>query len=382
MTAVSVAGSGMTRFGRHLDRSPRDLVEEAVTAALDDVGLEPGDVDAVVVGNAVDGLMTGQESVRGQVVLRGTGIRGVPVVNTENACASGAVAAHLGWQSIVAGLHRRVLVVGYEKLVHPDREKAFRAFDASMDLAEMRALHPSPPTDRTIFMDHYADRSDLDEDVLAEIAAKNHTHGALNPLAQYRTPLDAAEVLASRPIVGPLRLRMCAPMGDGAAAVVLSSDEGPVHIVASVMTSGRGDDASLPTAVSRAAALAYERAGLGPDDLDLVELHDATAVGELELYAQLQLCSPGSEDALVKGGTTRLGGARPVNTSGGLLARGHPIGATGVAQLVELHTQLTGRGGARQVDGARIALAQNLGGIVGTDVACAVVHVLAGGTSQ
>ncbi|GAY12311.1 thiolase family protein [Pseudonocardia sp. N23] len=377
MTAVSVQGSGMTRFGRHPDRSPRDLVEEAVAAALADAGLEPGDVDAVVVGNAVDGLMTGQESVRGQVVLRGTGIRGVPVVNTENACASGAVAAHLGWQAIVAGLYERVLVVGYEKLVHPDREKAFRAFDASMDLAEMRALHPEPPTDRTIFMDHYAGRDDLDENLLAEIAAKNHTHGALNPLAQYRTPLDAAEVLASRPIVGTLRLRMCAPMGDGAAAVVLGTG-GPVRVLASAMTSGRGDDPTMPTAVERAASQAYDRAGLGPDDLDLVELHDATAVGELELYAQLGLCPDGGEEALVAGGATRLGGKRPVNTSGGLLARGHPIGATGVAQLVELHTQLTRRGGARQVDGARIAMAQNLGGIVGTDVACAVVHVLEG----
>lgn len=380
MSTVGVLGSGMTAFGRHPDRAARDLVGEAAAAALDDAGLRPGDIDAVVVGNAVDGLMSGQESVRGQVVLRGTGIRGVPVVNTENACASGAVAAHLAWQSIVAGQYERVLVVGYEKLVHPDRSRTFRAFDASMDLAEMRERHPEPPTDRTIFMDHYADRDDLDEQLLAEIAAKNHTHGSLNPLAQYRTPLDAADVLASRHVVGPLRLRMCAPIGDGAAALVLGAGPGPagtVRVLASAMTSGRDDDTSLPTAPERAAAAAYERAGRGPDELDLVELHDATAVGELELYARLGLCAPGEESKLVADGSTRLGGARPVNTSGGLLARGHPIGATGVAQLVELHAQLTGRAGARQVAGARTAMAQNLGGTVGTDVACSVVHVLA-----
>lgn len=391
MPDVYVAGAAMTRFGKHLDRSARELVEEAVAAALADAGLQPADIGACYVGNAVSGLMSGQESIRGQVVLRNTGLLGVPIVNVENACASSSTALHLGRQAIASGEQDHVLVLGYEKLYDQDRQKSFRAFNASMDLDEMRSRFPAGGESRSVFMDLYASfsepasdgaaagRGQPDEEALGMVSVKNHHHGALNPYSQFRDEVTLEEVLASRRIAGPLTLLMCSPLSDGAAALVLSSrrpDGGGVRVAASVLVSGRGDDRSRPDAVARAAGMAFERAGLGPEDLDVVELHDATAVAELQLYEELGLCRPGEAARLVLDRVTWLGGGLPVNPSGGLLARGHPIGATGAAQVVELTWQLQGRCDRRQVPEARTALAQNAGGWVGTDAAACAVHVL------
>jgi acetyl-CoA acetyltransferase len=385
MRDVFIAGAAMTRFGKHLERSARELVEEVVKGALDDAGLSTQEVGAVYVGNAVSGLMTGQESIRGQVVLRRTGLLGVPIVNVENACASSSTALHLGWQAVAAGMQEHVLVVGYEKLYDPDRQKSYRAFNASMDLEEMRARFPEAGATRSVFMDLYASfvaegtNGTTDVEALGMVSVKNHHHGALNPLAQFREEVTLAQVLASRPIVGPLTLLMCSPLSDGAAAVVLTArprDGRRVRIAASVLTSGRGDDRSKPDATSRAVRLAYEQAGLGPEDLDVVELHDATAIAELQLYEELGLCPQGEAARLVLDRITWLGGRLPVNPSGGLLARGHPIGATGAAQVVELAWQLQGRCGQRQVPEAKVALAQNGGGWVGSDAAACAVHVL------
>jgi len=382
---VFITGAAMTRFGKHLGRSSRELVEEAVMGALDDAGLGVPEVGAVYVGNAVSGLMTGQESIRGQVVLRRTGLLGVPIVNVENACASSSTALHLGWQAVATGMQDCVLVVGYEKLHDPDRQKSYRAFNASMDLEELRARFPEAGTTRSVFMDLYASFSGseahgtVDVEALGTVSVKNHHHGALNPLAQFREEVTLEQVLASRPIAGPLTLLMCSPLSDGAAALVLTArprNGRRVRIAASVLTSGRGDDRSKPDATSRAARSAYERAGLGPEDLDVVELHDATAIAELQLYEELGLCGQGEAARLVLDRLTWLGGRLPVNPSGGLLARGHPIGATGAAQVVELAWQLQGRCGPRQVPGAKVALAQNGGGWVGTDAAACAVHIL------
>jgi acetyl-CoA acetyltransferase len=380
VAGVSILGAAMTRFGKHLDRSARDLVEEAVAGALTAAEVEPPAVEAAFVGNAVAGLMSGQESIRGQVVLRNTGVRGVPIVNVENACASSSTALHLGWQSVAAGAYDCVLIAGFEKLYDEDRSKSLRAFNASMDLDELRErFGVDAGADRSVFMDLYAEKApdDIDTEALALVAVKNRHHGSLNEFAQFREDTTVEGVLASRPIAGPLTLEMCSRLCDGAAAVVLGPERpGTVRIAASALVSGRGDDAAMSTAEARAAARAYELAGVGPDDLDLIELHDATAAAELELYEKLGLCSPGAAPGLVRDRVTWLGGALPVNASGGLLARGHPIGATGVAQAVELTWQLEGRCGARQVPGARVALAQNAGGYVGTDAAACAVHVL------
>lgn len=389
MPDVFVAGAAMTRFGKHLERSSRELVEEAVTAALQDAGMRPADIGACYVGNAVSGLMNGQESIRGQVVLRNTGLLGVPIVNVENACASSSTALHLGRQAVASGEQVHVLVIGYEKLYDHDRQKSFHAFNASMDLDEMRSRFPSAGEGRSVFMDLYAsfsepaganaDRPAVDEEALAMVSVKNHHHGTLNPYSQFRDEVSLEEVLASRRIAGPLTLLMCSPLSDGAAALVLSTRPpagSRVRVAASVLASGRGDDRSMPDAVTRAAGRAFERAGLGPEDLDVVELHDATAIAELQLYEELGLCGPGDAARLVLDRDTWLGGRLPVNPSGGLLARGHPIGATGAAQVVELTWQLQGRCGQRQVPEAKVALAQNAGGWVGTDAAACAVHVL------
>lgn len=390
-TEVVIEGAAMTRFGKHLDRSARDLVEEAVGRALEDAGLDASQVQAAYVGNAVAGLMSGQESIRAQVVLRRLGMAGIPMINTENACASSSTALHLAWQAVASGAQDCVLVVGFEKLYDADKRKSFRAFNASMDLDEMRErFGEAENPDRSVFMDLYASfdgassgNGQAEREALAQVSVKNHHHGALNPFAQFRDELSPEQVLASRPVVGPLTVLMCAPLSDGAAALVLGSaahrrrrTSPGVRIRASVLTSGRGDDPALETAATRAARRAYELSGIGPGEIDTLEVHDATAIAELHLYEELGLCAEHEALAFAAGGTAWLGGAQPVNPSGGLLAKGHPIGATGTAQVVELAWQLQGRCGARQVEGARTALAQNGGGWVGTDAAACCVHVL------
>ena len=391
MDEVWIRGAAMTHFGKHLDRSARDLVEEAVTAALADAEIEAAHVQAVYVGNAVSGLMSGQESIRGQVVLRRTGLLGVPIVNVENACASSSTALHLGFQAIASGQYECVAVVGYEKLYDADKSKSFRAFNASMDLTELQTrFGSSAGHGRSVFMDLYASFSAddghaaaaVDREALALVSVKNHHHGALNPYSQYREEVTVEQVLAARPVAGPLTLLMCSPLSDGAACLVLTARNirrgrtAGVRIASSALTSGRGDDTSKPSAVERAARAAREAAGVGPEDLDVVELHDATAIAELDLYEQLGLCQPGDAPRLVCDRVTWLGGDLPVNPSGGLLSRGHPIGATGAAQVVELAWQLEGRCDQRQVPNASVAMAQNAGGWVGTDAAACAVHVL------
>jgi acetyl-CoA acetyltransferase len=391
MREAWISGAAMTRFGRHVDRSARELVEEAVAGALRDAGVEASAVRCAYVGNAASGILSGQESIRGQVVLRRTGLMGTPIVNVENADASGSTALHLAWQAVAAGMHDCVLVVGYEKLDHVDRVRSFQAVNATMDLTELADVYgPDAHSEPSVLVDLYdaspvgAAGERFTPNLLAEVSVKNHHHGALNPCAHYREEFTVERVLGSRVVAGPLTRLMCAPFSDGAACVVLragdpstSRSSAPaVRIAASVLGSGRGDDLRAPLAVIPATREAYERAAVGPEDLDVVELHDATTISELLVYERLGLCPDGEAERLIRDRTTWLGGGLPVNPSGGLLARGHPHGATGVAQVVELVWQLRGGCGARQVPSARVALAQNTGGWVGTDVGAVCVHVL------
>jgi acetyl-CoA acetyltransferase len=393
MSEVFVVGAGMTRFGKHPQATVRDLAEEAIASALASADISVGDVDAVVCANAVEGLMTGQENIRGQVMLRTTGLLGRPIINVENACASAATAFHVGRSLIGSGEYEIVLVVGAEKLNYPDKQRAMRAFDASTDLGDLPAirgqlgLDASEERTRSVFMDMYAaGLIDGGEAVsvndLALVSVKNHEHGALNPFAQFQQRITSAEVLASRRVAGQLRLLMCCALTDGAAALVLTNDRRArrpgtkVRVRASALRSGRGDDRTKPTALEAAASRAYEEAGIGPEDLDVVEVHDATARAELSAYEGLRLAQPGCAGELLSSHATWLGGRLPVNTSGGLLSRGHPIGATGLAQLTELYWQLTDQAGARQVLDARLGLAQNAGGFVGTDAAAMAVSIL------
>ncbi|HZP41796.1 MAG TPA: thiolase family protein [Candidatus Binatia bacterium] len=387
MRDVAILGVGMTRFGKFLERSLKELAREAVDAALASAGLGREAVQAAVVGNAMAGLMSGQECVRGQVVLREIGIGGIPVVNTENACASSSTALHLGWLWVASGLHDVVLVLGMEKLFHADKQRSFRALAGAADVDAIAAY----PETRSMFMDYYADltrahmrRFGTTPEQFAAVAVKNHWHGSLNPNAQYRNTCTVDEVLASPMIVEPLTRLMCSPIGDGAAALVVVAGERarrvggrPVWMKASVIGSCKERGADEPEITERVAGRAYEMAGIGPDDVDVVELHDGSAPAEVIAYEHLGLCPAGEGGRLVADGETALGGRIPVNPSGGLIARGHPVGATGAAQVCELVWQLRGEADRRQVPGARVGLAHNGGGLVQGESAATVVHVLA-----
>jgi acetyl-CoA acetyltransferase len=386
MRDVWIRGGSMTRFGKHLERTGRELAEEAVRGALRDADVEAHHIQAAFAGNAAEGLMSGQESIRAQVALRGTGLMGVPMVNVENGCATGATALQLGWQAVAGGMHDWVLVLGWEKLCSEDAARPLVALNASTDLTELAEVFGDGP-ERSAFLALYAafaggnGQDRFGQESLALVSVKNHQHGALNPCARYPRPVTVEEVLASRTLAGPLTLLMCSMLSDGAGCLVLSSIPPPigeprVRIAASTLASGRGDDLRRPTAVQRAVREAAETAGMGLEDMDVLELHDATSVAELALYEEVGLCAGGDAERLLHDHVTWLGGRQPVNPSGGLLARGHPMGATGLAQVLELTLQLQGRCGGRQVPGARLALAENAGGWVGSDAAACCIHVL------
>ena len=397
MDTVVIAGVGMTRFAK-VPEGLRHLAGEAVSAALTDSGVSVEEVEAAYVGNAVAGLVTGQEMIRGQVMLRPLGIEGIPIFNIENACASASSALNLGWQAVANGMHDVVLCLGAEKLSHDDKTIGMNAIGTAIDvemraeLAEEVSTNGDDEGARSFFMDLYADMarrymsaSGATAEDFAAVVVKNQHNGARNPRAQYGAELSVEQVLASRRVVDPLTVLMCSPISDGAAAVVLMSERaarrrgasGP-RIRASVVRSGNVHDKDDPTAGSaaRAAAAAFEQAGLGPGDLDCAELHDASAPAELIVYEQIGLAEPGGGPELLASGRTRLDGELPVNTSGGLLSKGHPIGATGIAQVCEASWQLRGEAGERQVEGARVALTQNGGGWLEGDSAAMSVHIL------
>jgi len=390
----------MTRFGKYLDRGMRDLAEEAVRNAVQDASLDIQEIQAAYVSNSVAGLITGQEAIRGQVVLRHTGLMGVSIVNVENACASASTAFHLAWMAVASGLYECVLALGVEKLSDPDKAKSLRAFNSAVDVSELAEIEKrlgrssEGTSDRSLFMDLYlsmlnSGASDSQEVVggitreqMALVSVKNHYHGSLNPYAQYREEVTLEQVLQSRQVVGPLTVLMCSPLGDGAAAVLIASEEfarskglkGP-RVDASVLVSGRGDDRSMVPSTRRAATKAYEMAGISPEDVDVAEVHDAVAPAELSIYEDLRFCAPGEGPKLVADRITWLGGRLPVNTSGGLLSRGHPIGATGLGQIVEVVWQLQGRAGKRQVENCKVGLTQNGGGHIGFDAAAMAIHL-------
>lgn len=405
---VVVAGVGMTRFGNHMNRGLKSLAGEAIGAALNDAGVGPGQLQAAYMGNVAASVITGQVCVPGQVVLRSLGIGRIPVVNVENACATAATAFDQACTMITLGRYDVVLACGYEKLYHEDKQRTFSAFSGAVDVEAMDSVLEGIRTrieraglkadlegagrTRSLFMDIYVawavqhmNKYGTTREQFAAVSAKNSFHGSLNPRAQYNQVLSVADVLGAREVAWPLTLPMCSPIGDGAAAVVLVSERkareigltDPVRVATTVLASGwdygSEEETSLAEVVARQA---YEEAGLGPADLSCIELHDASAPSEIIYYEYLGLCEKGAGGPLVESGATRLGGRTPVNTSGGLLRKGHPIGATGIAQIVELADQLKGRAGARQVAGARVGLAENGGGFIGEDAAALAVSIL------
>ena len=387
MSTVLIAGIGMTPFGRFPGRGIRSLAVAAIDEALADAGIPAVHVGKVFFGNAVAGIVTHQEMIRGQVALRYHPLARSSVINVENACASGGSALNLGFELIAGGRAEVVLVVGVEQLNHADRSRPFDALRGSTDIDDIGESVPGQVAANSILMDFYAGvaRNYLEthrataED-FALVAVKNRRHAGMNPLAHFRAPQTVEEVMNSRMIVDPLRLAMCAPTTDGAAALVLCSAEygrrltrKAVQMVTSHVAASPGDGLSPVTPAAKAA---YEASGIGPHGFDLIELHDAAAPAELLQYAEIGLCEEGEAHHLIRAGKTSLGGETPVNTSGGLLSRGHPLGATGCAQVVELCHQMRGEAGARQVEDARVGLAINGGGWMDGTYAVAVSTIV------
>jgi len=414
---VYIIGAFTTPFGRQPDVSLRSLARQAVEGVLEDASdLETRDIgariDAVAFGNC--GMHHhGQANVRGHVCLSpliddGVLPAHVPITNVEAACATGALAFHSAFKDVAAGLADVALAVGVEKVFMPEHPERMRAlYEGALDQldpARWRAYYEAaedeagwsfePDPRRLTLLDVCAMRAawhmktyGTTREQMAISSAKNHDHGALNPNAQYGRTMSIAEVLDDKPVIGPLTRSMCSPISDGAAAVLVCSEEAlgslgdavshrAVHVRAAVMTSGVYRDLGAPSLARVAADRAYELAGVGPDDVDVCELHDATSFDELYLCEMLRFCEEGGGGEYVASGATTRGGARPVNTSGGLVSKGHPLAASGLGMLHELVTQLRGEAGERQVEGPNVALAQNGGGLMGFDEAACGVTVL------
>jgi acetyl-CoA acetyltransferase len=406
-----VIGVGMTQFARHRERSLEDLAREALNGALADAGCSVGEVQSAFYSGVTNGTLQGQFAIPGQVVFSKIGVEGVPVFNVENACASGSSAFHLAVQSVRAGSHDVVLALGAEKMNIPDKARMFSVFESGWDVSRVEEnkrtllklgegieVPAGSESDKpySVFMAIYAamcryhmKRFGTTQRQIAAVAAKNHMHSVHNPLAQFRLPLTIDEVLAAPPITYPLTLPMCSPISDGSAAVIVCNEAGlqrigtdrsrAVRVAASVIRSAtlrRADD--LEKSGARLAALAaYKMAGLGPEDMNVAEVHDATAMGEIFEAEHLGLAPYGQGGPAAERGEFTLGGRIPINPSGGLESKGHPIGATGLGQIHELVTQLRGEAGERQVADARYAIQENGGGLLGVEEAAVAVNIFA-----
>ncbi|KQC11261.1 MAG: thiolase [Smithella sp. SDB] len=414
MRNVYIVGVGMTRFAKHLNRSEKDLAAEAFTKTLQDAaGISATDIQSAWFSNTTWGYFNMQHSIKGQVALRPLEIDGIPIINVENACAGASTALHGAWKDVASGLYECSLAIGMEKMYNEDKAKTFMAFNAGVDVSNinehMKALRGimdgvklDMPLDdggagagqsRSAFMDVYAGavrwhmaKYGTTQRQLAVIASKNHFHSSMNPYAQFQNCMTVEEILQARSVIWPLTVPMCAPVGDGSAAAIVCSDfflkkltsARPVRILASVLGSGtnrKHTEENLDIAV-RISRQAYEIAGIGPEDIDLAEVHDATAFGELHQCESLGFCKIGEGGPFAESGATKLGGKKPVNTSGGLESRGHPIGASGLGQIFELVTQLRHEAGPRQVNGCRIAMGENGGGNLAFEEAAMGIHIL------
>jgi acetyl-CoA acyltransferase len=408
---VYVFSVGMTKFGKFLEKSMKEFTGEALDLVLEDCGLVNGDIEAAWFSNSGWGMRDRQVCIRGQVALSANGLDKIPIINVENACAGGSTAFHGAWTAIKAGLYDCALAIGTEKLylkntamvksgfiVGTDVERTTALIKQLKKMAELRKkrLAKKQGTEakkekkggHSAFMDLYAaaarshmKRYGTTQRQLAMVASKNHNNSTLNPLAQYTFPMTVEQVMEDYEVAYPLTRAMCAPIGDGSAAAILCSEKflenhpntRAVLIRASVLRSGSWGKDDI---AERAATTAYEMAGLDPEDINVAEVHDATAFGEIHQIEKMGFCPIGEGGPFTESGATALDGKTPINTSGGLISRGHPIGASGLAQMYELVTQLRGEAGERQVKNAKIALAENGGGNIGVGEAALCVHIL------
>jgi benzoylsuccinyl-CoA thiolase BbsB subunit len=374
---VAVIGVGMTKFGRFPETSFEDLGREAIMNAIKDADIKPKEIEFGYCGNVYGGMCMGQR------LLKEIGIADIEIINVDNACASGSTALRGVWYAIATGLYDIGIAVGIEKLTHlPPATLVPPGEDLQ---GEMGMVFPAY---FAMIMRKYMETFGTTLEQVAKISVKNHHNGCLNPYSQFQKEVTVEEVLSSRMICDPITLLQCCPTSDGAAAAILCSSSlarrytsHMITIAASVLRTGNflytQKDFSFSDLTANVAKKAYEMAHVGPEDIDLCELHDAFAINELLHYEELGFCSRGEGGILIEKGETEIGGKIPVNTSGGLLSKGHPLGATGVAQIAEIVWQLRGKAGKRQVKNPKVGLAHLVGGAV-TDIengAC-TVHII------
>ena len=387
-----IVGTATTPMQRR-DLSIEEMSHQVVDHALSDAGMTPDQVDLVVFGNATAGRLLNQACIRGQSFLLDAGLRNAGIINVDNSCAGGSSALHLANLSTLGG-GGTVLAVGVEKMWTGHRLETLAGIEDGVPEVDRAFMHGNweNPSGSVLMalnakwtVEHMGTWGTTVEQIAAA-AVKARKHGALNPNAQFQSEVTLAEVLASSPVVAPLTRLMCSSFTDGAAAVVLSLEarKGAPRIVSSTVRSGNGE-IDYHERLAETAAAAWEASGIDPADVDVVELHDATSAEEICALESLGFFKPGDAAAATAAGDTTLGGKGiTVTTSGGLVSRGHPLGATGIAQVVELVAQLRDEAGARQVPGARLAVAANTGGMIGshagtTDAAFIGIHVLEAG---
>jgi len=379
MTEVFVVGIGMTKFGKHPDRAVADLGTEAVLEAIRDADIDPRRIEAAYCGHVFQGMVAGQR------VLAQTGLAGIPLTNVEDACSSGAVAIREASLAIRAGEHDVVLALGMEHLTTRFRGALTPAED---DLEASVGL--TMPAIYAMRARRHMEEFGTTRRQLALVSVKNKRNASLNPLSQFQKPVSVEEVITSRPIAEPLCLYDCSPVSDGAAAVILCSDRRlrqltrrrrPIRLAAAALRTGEVESGLSSMAFEpltrRTAEAAYEQAGIGPEEIGLAEVHDCFTIAEVLRVEGLGLFPVGEYPVRLERGEADIGGALPVNPSGGLLGKGHPLGATGVAQVVELVRQLRGEAGPRQVAGAQVGLAHCRGGkAAGVEGAACTVNIL------
>lgn len=378
LRSVSVVGTGMIRFGKYPGKTVGQIAAPAVLEALAEASTSREQIEAIYCGSMISGTMTGQR------VARELGMTGKPIINCENACSSSACAFREAWVNVASGFYDRVLVIGVEQLTR------LGGGTLPMEIEDIEAASGMVmPGLYAMRAKRYMHEYGATAEDLAAMAVKARKHGALNPLAQMQEAVTLEQVLQSRAIADPLTLMQCCPMGDGAAALVLCATETaskycskPVKVLASEVTSGRYmtgfRDMTIPEVTVRGSKEAYEMAGLGPEDINVAETHDAFSIAEFLYYEALGFCGRGEAVKLLREGATSVGGRIPVNPSGGLLSKGHPVGASGAGQMVEIVRQLQGRCGPRQVEGAKVGLAHVTGGgIYGFDHGACAIHIFA-----
>jgi acetyl-CoA acyltransferase len=383
MRDVVIIGVGMTRFGKFLERSLSDLGREAVWNTVEDAGVPPRDIQIAYVASSLAYQLTELKGTIGQHVLAASGFFGIPIINVENACSSGSTALRNACLEVASGSYDVALALGVEKLFCDNTARSAEAMASGTPYAKFGFMFPAL---YAMNLKKWMEKYSITQEQFARVAVKNSRNGSLNPNAQFRKPLSLEDVLNSRVIAYPLTLYMCSSMGDGAAAAIVCTRETArkytakplIEVAACELVSGTAifPDQPHEPLETRAARLAYQKAGIGPEDVDVAEVHDGMAPAELMLYEELGLCEEGGGGRMIDEGKTEITGPVPVNPSGGLAAKGHPVGATGLAQVAEIVWQLRGEAGERQVSNPRVGLTENAGGWVIDDNAACTVTIL------